>query len=119
MDLYKWYSHGFEIDDFGQSGQGLNVHAWLTLPSGEILDFTLLSTLAAALPNQWGQWKGHVLGGYPAEVLNGHRYVPMVLGDLYAERVNENSPVPMLAVTTAELQTFPKFLAVTPITELN
>ena len=109
--LHRMHDEGFTIADFGEEGTGMNIHAWLTLATGEILDFTLLSSLAAALPNSWGRLAGHALGGYPEEVFEHHRYVPMVLGDAFAVRVNNNSPVPLLAQSADDLPKLPMFVA--------
>lgn len=105
--LYHWKSEGFRIADFGPSGGGFQLHAWLTLPSGEILDFTLLSSLAAAAPKGWAKAAGQVIGGYPVEVFQGHEFIPMVVGDEYAIRLNEKSPVPFLAETAVDLPIIP------------
>ncbi|XLZ71435.1 hypothetical protein ABT364_05560 [Massilia sp. SR12] len=113
--LHRMYANGFTLDDFGRTGGGVNFHAWLTLGSGEIFDFTLLSSLALALPRQWGPLAGHALGGYPEEVMERHRFVPMVLGSAYAERVSNNSPVRLLARGPEELSELPQFLAAVPI----
>lgn len=111
QQLRRLYEQGFTPEDFGGGATGMNFHAWLTLATGEILDFTLLSSLAAVVPDAWGPLAGHALGGYPEAVFEHHHYVPMVLGSAYAERLNSNSPVPLLATGPDDLPKFPMFIA--------
>jgi hypothetical protein len=83
-DLERWYCRGFDARDIaGRSG--VNMHAWWTLPTGEILDATLWSTLAVA----WNEPErlGAVTGGWPDKIAPNMRYVPMVVGDDYIEKV--------------------------------
>lgn len=84
VDLQNWYHKGFRVSDF-EGRSGMNMHAWWTLPSGEIIDVTLWSTLSVA-------WKrpellGAVTGGWPDEIAPNPTYVPMAVGDDYIETV--------------------------------
>jgi hypothetical protein len=38
-DLERWYYQGFDARDI-EGRSGINMHAWWTLPTGEILDVT-------------------------------------------------------------------------------
>jgi len=83
-DLERWYCHGFDARDI-EGRSGINMHAWWTLPTGEILDVTLWSTLAVA----WNEPErlGAVAGGWPDKIAPNLLYVPMVVGDDYIEKV--------------------------------
>jgi hypothetical protein len=113
--LDRWHKEGFGMADFGESGTGFQLHAWLTLSSGEILDFTLLSSLAAFVPQTWLPMAGSVIGGYPTHAFEGHEFVPMVVGDDYAIRLNAKSPLPILARTSDDLAAVPVAAILHPI----
>lgn len=83
-DLQNWYYEGFRASDF-EGRSGMNLHAWWTLPSGEVMDVTLWSTLSVA----WNRPEllGAVTGGWPDKLSPNTTYVPMVVGDDYIETV--------------------------------
>ncbi len=62
------------------SSVGHKIHAWLTLPSAEILDFTYFST-EAAVDNTFKPY-GSVIVEHGDEQ-NWHRYVPQLVGVEY------------------------------------
>lgn len=67
----------------GQRGPEVSIHAWLTLPSMEIIDVSLPTTLAIA-------WESRdMLGGAitrRADELKGMTYKPMLVGDEFLRR---------------------------------
>ncbi|WP_313025550.1 hypothetical protein [Pseudomonas lopnurensis] len=63
----------------------LSIHAWLTLPTCEILDFTLPTTFAMLSKTKEGY--GSVLSGHADRLLNDVSYHPMLLGEDYLRRI--------------------------------
>jgi hypothetical protein len=55
-----------------------DIHAWITLPSMEILDFTLMTTIGWDTPSRTGV--GGVIAGHPAELQKWLVYHPMLVG---------------------------------------
>lgn len=106
-DLRTWYRQGLRASDL-EGRSGINLHAWWTLTSGEIIDVTLWSTLSVA-------WKrpnllGAVTGGWPDEIAPSPTYIPMAVGDDYIQTVERH----MLSgrflareCTLAELNAYP------------
>lgn len=87
-DLRAWYQRGLRTSDF-EGRSGINLHAWWTLPSGEVIDVTLWSTLSAA----WNRPEllGAITGGWPDEIAPNPTYIPMVVGDDYIESVERQA----------------------------
>ena len=63
----------------------LQIHAWLTLPTCEIMDFTLPTTYAVV--NKTKEGYGSVLAGHADRLLNNVQYRPMLLGEDYLRRI--------------------------------
>lgn len=105
-DLAKWYRQGFQVEDFA-GRVGFNLHAWYTLPTMEVLDLTLCSSIAAVKNSP--DLEGMVIGGWPDDMAETHGYVPLVVGDEYIEEVSRKSIVPLLAsgLSQAELDAWP------------
>jgi hypothetical protein len=61
----------------GHSGSSANIHAWLTLPSMEVIDVALATTVAVAQKRPQGH--GAVLAKH-ADELRGMAYKPMLVG---------------------------------------
>lgn len=59
-------------------GGQANLHAWLTLPSMEVIDVSLVTTIAVVQKLDKGH--GGVLAG-PADNFKGFAYKPMLVGD--------------------------------------
>lgn len=59
----------------------INLHAWLTLPTYEVLDFTLLTTLGTLL--DMPDLKGRAVAGHPADFPGHPSYHPQLVGDEY------------------------------------
>lgn len=62
----------------GVKGPTVNLHAWLTLPSMEILDFSFPTSYGKliGLPQMFGQ----VITGHADELTGGLKYYPMIVG---------------------------------------
>lgn len=58
-------------------GEALNLHAWLTLPSLEVIDISLVTSIVVI--NKMKDGHGGVLAG-PADSFNGFSYKPMLVG---------------------------------------
>jgi hypothetical protein len=74
----------------GHTGSTANIHAWLTLPSMEVIDVALVTTLAVL--KGWREGHGAVLAKH-ADDITGMAYKPMLIGpdflrktDLLVER---------------------------------
>jgi hypothetical protein len=63
----------------------LNIHAWLTLPSAEIIDMSLPTSVAVL--NQMKEGRGSVLAAHADELKHGLRYHPMLLGDAFLRKI--------------------------------
>jgi len=61
----------------GHAGGTVNLHAWLTLPSMEVIDVALATTMAVL--NEMPNGHGGVLAGRP-DSFNGFAYKPMLVG---------------------------------------
>ncbi|MHB0818453.1 hypothetical protein ACYCFK_09255 [Stutzerimonas stutzeri] len=69
----------------GISQPQLNIHAWLTLPTCEIMDFTLPTTFAVT--NKTKEGYGSVLAGHADRLRHNVRYRPMLLGEDYLRKI--------------------------------
>ena len=63
----------------------LNIHAWLTLPTMEILDFTLLTTYAQVKNIQEGM--GGVIVNKADNLIGGMAYHPILIGDQFLREI--------------------------------
>lgn len=72
-DLKRWKKTGL-------SGQKLKLHAWLTLDSMEIVDFTYGSTIAEVFPNL-RQYDKTLVALAPDEQEQNFHYVPLIVKD--------------------------------------
>lgn len=105
-DMKRWSSRGFQHEDF--TGRlGINLHAWLTLETGEIIDPTYFSSLALVNPDAYGKMAGGVTWGRDPQVIHEHRYFPMAVGNEFVEAINEKSVVPLLATAPEDLPNIP------------
>lgn len=75
----------FKLLHEGMVGSQVNLHAWLTLPSMEIIDISLASSIAAI--NQNKELLGSVIASHADELEHGLRYHPMILGADYLEKI--------------------------------
>ena len=103
-DLRSLLDRGIQLEDLTREGlNGLQLHAWITLEKGELVDLTFASTLALALPDGLGELRGAIVWGREPDVLVGHRYFPMLAGAPAFERLNAKSCLPFLANSVGEL----------------
>ncbi|WP_338807041.1 hypothetical protein V8U11_08260 [Pseudomonas chlororaphis] len=91
---------------------GINLHAWLTVQSGEIIEPTLGSSLAASGRGAYANLHGVVTWGRDPHVQN-YRYYPMAVGQAFAEAIGSRSELPLLATDAVSLHNVPKFLSTT------
>ncbi len=105
-DFSRWYANGFRKSDF-QHTRGLNLHAWYTLPSGEILDLTIWSTMGTVW--QRPEMVGSVVGGYPDLLAPLPTYIPIVVGCDYVETLEERTGGELLSrsLSMSELSRLP------------
>ncbi len=101
-DFNRWVQRGLQVDDFTTNG-GFKLHAWLTVETGEIIEPTLLSSLAAFGSPSFRKYGGAIVWGRDPHVLNKHRYVPLALGNDLVEHIATRSFVPLLASKPDEL----------------
>ena len=71
--------------DNGMSSPKINLHAWLSLPSCEIIDVSLPTSIAVIKGLTEG--KGGVIASHADELINGARYHPMLLGEDYFRKI--------------------------------
>ncbi|WHI48411.1 hypothetical protein [Microbulbifer sp. VAAF005] len=70
----------------GQSSKKVMLHAWLTLDSMEIVDFTLGPTIADVRPDQKHLEKA-IIALSPEEQDEGFHYIPMIVKDDFLMRI--------------------------------
>lgn len=63
----------------GVEGNTLNIHAWLTLPTMEIIDMSLPTSYAVI--NNEDEGIGGVIAQHPDELTGGMKYHPMLVGE--------------------------------------
>jgi hypothetical protein len=103
-DLRSWSKRGITVDEMQRPGlSGLNLHAWLTIDSGEIIEPTLMTSIATVSPNKYRHFLGSVGWGQPTDILSDHKYFPMAVGAEFAECLHSKSQVGLLASTPQEL----------------
>lgn len=95
-DFNRWAQRGLQVDDFAAGG-GFKLHAWLTVETGEIIEPTLLSSMAAFGNPSLRKYAGATVWGRDPHVLNEHRYVPLALGNDLVDQIGKRSFVPLLA----------------------
>ena len=74
----------FEMLESGIAGPNVNLHAWLTLPSMELLDFSLPTTYAKV--NNIEEGKGGVIAMHPSDLTGGMMYQPMLVGEEFLSK---------------------------------
>lgn len=101
-ELVRLASEGMDAQYF-RGRQGFNLHAWLTVETGEIIDLSLGSSWALLRGEHWQRFRGTVMWGRDPTAVHNHRYVPMAVGARYLETVQSRTPFPFLAANVAEL----------------
>lgn len=69
----------------GMNGNQVRLHAWLTLPSCEIIDLSLPTSIAVI--NKFNEGLGAVVSSHAEEMKHGLRYHPMLLGEDYLRKI--------------------------------
>jgi hypothetical protein len=69
----------------GMQSLTLNIHAWLTLPTMEIVDFSLPTTYAVVNRDQQGV--GAIIANHPDSLVRGLKYHPMLVGVDFLRRI--------------------------------
>lgn len=104
QSLKSWSKSGLTFQHIQEEGRsGINLHAWLTVDTGEIIELSLLSSLAAVSPDQFTEYNGGVVWGRPGEILGGHRYYPMAVGREFAEALGKNNNLALIARNPVDL----------------
>lgn len=84
-ELYKFTEEDMrDLINNGKKGSTVRLHAWLTLPSYEIIDLTLTTTLCMQEKNPAGY--GGILAKKADDVWD-FAYMPMVIGEEYLEKI--------------------------------
>ena len=105
-DIESWFQGGLHIKDF-ENGS-MNLHAWISMKNGAIIDVTLLSTLATFIGAKWTSLNGKTLIGNRNNILPELRYVPLLAGRKAIDQLQAKSSVQFIATNKSELypQTF-------------
>lgn len=74
-----------QLLESGPNSLQINLHAWLTLPSMEIIDLTLPTTVAAVRGQK--VHFGGAISGHPDKFTGGLKYHPMLVGDDYFRKL--------------------------------
>lgn len=83
--LYRFYEEAI-ADKLanGHHDNNINIHAWLTLPSMEIIDLTLSTSFSVLQGLKTG--KGGIMVK-KADDITGFAYVPMLVGETYLSKI--------------------------------
>lgn len=68
----------------GHKNNRVNLHAWITLPSMEVIDFSLPTTIGYVKGKK--EMYGATIASHPDEFTKGLKYKPMLLGDEYLQK---------------------------------
>jgi hypothetical protein len=105
LELERLLRDGTHAHDLAAQGrQGVDWHAWITLETGELIDFTFASTMAIVFPDTHAELRGGILVGQPAALIDGHHLVPMLAGIPAIEAIQSNSSLPLLASSVDALR---------------
>lgn len=69
----------------GAPGPSISLHAWLTLPIMEILDFSFPTTYA--VKNKLDQGVGSVIATHPSDLSGDMMYHPMLVGYEFLQKI--------------------------------
>lgn len=81
-----------EILKEGQGEKDLELHAWLTLPTIELIDFSINTTLAAALHSP--EIASRVLAAHPSQFKGGLAFHPVLVGEDLLNRLGAKADSP-------------------------
>jgi hypothetical protein len=114
-DLQRWSRSGIDPVELAMQGRdGINLHAWLTVASGEIIELSLLSSLARVRPSD-RELSGAITWGHEDGGIEHHRYLPMTVGSAIAEAIGGNPAFPLLARSKEDLATMPAVGVLYPV----
>ncbi|RZS35518.1 hypothetical protein [Corticibacter populi] len=104
-DLTEWIKGGgIDLTEYARLGKaGINIHAWLTIDSGQIIEATFHHSLVMAYPDHYDELKGRLLCTYPAYILRDHNYFPMAVGQSFVEALAGGKGSPLLANSAEDL----------------
>ncbi|XHH29424.1 hypothetical protein WIW49_00290 [Xanthomonas euroxanthea] len=77
----------------GVPSRKLNLHCWLTLSSFEIVDITMLTSMAVV--NGTDEGLGGIIAKHWRELINGLEYHPQLIGEEYLERTGMLLNIPI------------------------
>ncbi len=69
----------------GINGSSLDIHAWLTLPTMEIMDFSLPTSYA--IINDMKEGVGGLIANHADALTGGMKYHPMLIGDDFLRKI--------------------------------
>lgn len=88
LEKGSWFGHTEEtlrtLMTEGLQHERVQLHAWLTLPSMEIVDVSLMTTYA--LVRDYPEAKGKVIATHPSELTGGLMYKPTLVGAEFLAR---------------------------------
>ncbi|KAA8701325.1 MULTISPECIES: hypothetical protein [Pseudomonas] len=107
-DLKRWCKRGISLADISSQGrQGINLHVWLTVESGQIIDVSLPSSLARIFPDkEYGKYLGGMIWGIPPQMYGDYFYLPMAVGSSFAEAIGSCSELKLIARNSNELNEY-------------
>lgn len=83
--FYQSESDLKKLMETGISNPSLNIHAWITLPTMEIIDVSLPTTYAVV--NDEKEGIGSIMASHADELKGGMKYHPMVIGADYLRKI--------------------------------
>lgn len=88
LEKGSWFEHSEEtlrtLMTEGLQHDRVQLHAWLTLPSMEIVDVSLMTTYA--LVREYPEAKGKVIATHPCDLTGGVMYKPTLVGAEFLAR---------------------------------
>lgn len=84
LRFYQSEDDLFKMMKEGVKSSSLNIHAWLTLPSMEIIDVSFLTSYAVI--NNITEGLGAVIAQHPDNMSDGLKYHPMLIGDEFLRK---------------------------------
>lgn len=98
-DFEIWLNKGIQLIDINK---GMNLHAWLTIETGEIIELTLPSSLAKVNSN-YHELLGAIFFCDSKTFYDNHKYFPMIIGNEIVDEINNKSIQSVLANTRDDL----------------
>ncbi|WP_165395066.1 hypothetical protein [Thiomicrorhabdus indica] len=63
----------------------INLHTWITLPTMEVIDVSLLTSFSKFYDNP--DYAGRVIARHPSNLVNGVEFYPMIVGTEFLDRL--------------------------------